>query len=248
MMLGKTEQEYLAQIVLIVITNCAVLPSVFVCWKRKLYFEMIVGLGTGITSIFYHVGEVLEEWNVPHSHKWTDCTGMTPGNWHRLDNIFAVMTLNSLFFYLADFQSDKRKEFVRWATLFWTLWCQERGPWNVMYTVVPIVTAIVVTLFVKVVIERHRPRYNHHALAGSALLIAGFVFFSLGLDDKKDWLRMRHSLWHCFAGLATYFFAHCVDTTHTSTSSPSKTRKKKKGAKNGKTMSNGVGYLHVKVA
>ena len=110
----------------------------------------------------------------------------------------------------------------------------------------PLGTGIVVTIFIKVFIERRAPRYNHYVLVGGVLLFAGFVFFSLGLDDKKDWLRMRHSLWHCCVGLSTAFFVDCIVP-----SPPGQRYKRKKNYLAGQehvTNGNPDGYLRVKMA
>lgn len=57
---------------------------------------------------------------------------MTPGNWHRLDNVCAILTFQVLAIDYARFQHNNTKEGVRWALLMLCLWCQEKGPWNVM--------------------------------------------------------------------------------------------------------------------
>lgn len=53
--------------------------------------------------------------------------------------------------------------------------------------------------------------YNINRLIASIiiLVIAG-QFFINGLDEKNDYLRFNHGLWHMFAGLAHYWGMSCT--------------------------------------
>lgn len=51
---------------------------------------------------------------------------MTPGNWHRLDNVFAILSAQTMFIHFADFQTQEVNELVRWICLFITLFFQVR--------------------------------------------------------------------------------------------------------------------------
>lgn len=51
-------------------------------------------------------------------------TGMSSGNWHRLDNIFAILSAQTMFIHFADFQTQEVNELVRWICLFITLFFQ----------------------------------------------------------------------------------------------------------------------------
>lgn len=57
---------------------------------------------------------------------------MTPGNWHRLDNIYAILSFQFIALYYSVVQKKENRESLRWLFLLITLWCQERGPWQVM--------------------------------------------------------------------------------------------------------------------
>lgn len=134
---------------------------------------------------------------------------MTPGNWHRLDNIFGILSLDALMLHLASFTNPKTKELLTWLLLCITLWFQERSPWAVSHTLIPILITCVISLSYAFFIRSSRPRYNGNAAIGAVLLGIGFIFFALGLDDEHDWLRLYHGLWHSFAGLSAYFFFYC---------------------------------------
>jgi hypothetical protein len=57
---------------------------------------------------------------------------MTPGNWHRLDNICGILSFQFVALYYSAVTRPEREP-LRWALLLFTLWCQERGPWRVVY-------------------------------------------------------------------------------------------------------------------
>ena len=63
-----------------VLTNLAFLPAVVRCVRRRMAFEAVLGLATASASALYHVGDTTNR------RFW----GMNPGQWHRLDNVFAI--------------------------------------------------------------------------------------------------------------------------------------------------------------
>lgn len=58
---------------------------------------------------------------------------MTPGNWHRLDNVCAILSFQLLAVHFADIKDVDYRGGLRWALLLLALWCQEKAPWQILY-------------------------------------------------------------------------------------------------------------------
>jgi hypothetical protein len=78
---------------------------------------------------------------------------MSEGQWHRLDNIFAIQCFSTLFVYLAALPDLRTHLTVNFFSLGITIVTQEKDPWNVLYTVVPVVTVFLG--FLSVVVLRY---------------------------------------------------------------------------------------------
>jgi hypothetical protein len=78
---------------------------------------------------------------------------MSEGQWHRLDNIFAIQCFSTLFVYLAAVPDVRTHLTVNFLSLGITIVTQEKDPWNVLFTVVPVVTVFLG--FVSVVVLRY---------------------------------------------------------------------------------------------
>lgn len=132
--------------------------------------------------------------------------GMNAGNWHRLDNVFAILLAQSLFLYFANFEGSFYNDILRWVSLCVCLYFQELSPWNIVCTIVPILFSVII-LGVKLYISKERPQGNlrNTLFAFGFGSIAGFFFYK-GLNDAADYLRIYHGLWHFFAGISIYFF------------------------------------------
>ncbi len=101
----------------------------------------VVGLATLITSLLYHVCEVFEArycWGT----RPRKVLAMTCGQWHRLDNVFAILSLQLLCVHLLRVRmshSHPVQKALPWLAVAVTTWAQERGPWVLSHTVIPIV-------------------------------------------------------------------------------------------------------------
>lgn len=132
--------------------------------------------------------------------------GMDAGSWHRLDNVFAILSVQILFLYFADLKSTTMNDAVRWISLVVTLFCQQLSPWNIVCTIIPILFSSLI-MFGNYFITQQLPHLKSiNFILGFFTALLGIFFFQRGLDDENDYLRYNHSLWHAFAGLATYFF------------------------------------------
>jgi hypothetical protein len=86
--------------------------------------------------------------------------GMNEGQWHRLDNISAIMCMANLFIYFMDNRDTAFNDFLRLFFLFWCLVQQENGPWNLLNTVIPIVGALILPIIKHVFLSKTRPEFH----------------------------------------------------------------------------------------
>ena len=84
--------ENLATAFLTSTSNLAIIPALIIIHRQKLRFEASIGLFGLVSSCLYHYCE-------PTSSQFF---GMNGGNWHRLDNIGAIMCFANLFVYFMD--------------------------------------------------------------------------------------------------------------------------------------------------
>jgi predicted membrane channel-forming protein YqfA (hemolysin III family) len=135
--------------------------------------------------------------------------GMNAGSWHRLDNIYAILSVQSMFLYFADFKAATTNDAVRWLCLSLCLFFQELAPWNLLCTVLPILVAAFIMLS-KYIFTQQLPAFDRMNLVlGSLACIIGIIFFQRGLNEDIDYLRFNHAIWHAMAGIATYFWYRC---------------------------------------
>ena len=184
-----------------VATNLAFVPAFVRCVRRGLAFEAVLGLATAVTSALYHVGDTTNR------RFW----GMNPGQWHRLDNVFAIESLNSLVLTWMDLDAGPLRDALRWGSMVLTVAFQELGPWQLSCTPAPMAATALCFLCFLAAHPRHWRSYNRNMRRGVACMAVALFFFVLGLDEGKDFLRLSHGAWHCFIGAATYhFMGGCV--------------------------------------
>ncbi len=109
-------------------------------------------------------------------------------------------------------------------------YCQERAPWNINYTIVPIAIPIAILLGKMMYLARGSNHsvfdvlhwytrksphwlFNKHFNIGMFFMTVAMFFFVRGLDDENDYLRYNHGLWHLFVGFAFYFLFNAPDVT-----------------------------------
>ncbi len=99
-----------------------------------------------------------------------------------------------------------------YSTLMISLLTQEKDPWNITYTFLPMVIFEVLSIALRAYYWRKvEVKYNFKRLIASIIiLVVAGQFFINGLDEKKDYLRFNHGLWHMFAGVAHYFGMNCT--------------------------------------
>jgi hypothetical protein len=177
----------------VVVTNGFVAPLLIECIRSENYTELVIGFMTFLTSTLYHLCEALK----------IKIWGMNDGQWHRLDNVFMILSTQGLLFWIffaVDIkqtrlwdkketrEQDHSKHFMheqrvlnlfRWVSLAYTLTCQEKSPWNEFYTILPIVVAGVVALLrmLFLVPRQYKPRYNWKVISIGLIAMGFGIFF-----------------------------------------------------------------------
>mmetsp|Transcript_40461 Transcript_40461/g.63159 ORF Transcript_40461/g.63159 Transcript_40461/m.63159 type:complete len:88 (+) Transcript_40461:831-1094(+) len=58
---------------------------------------------------------------------------------------------------------------------------------------------------------RRKHEYNwRNFWIGLALMFVSFVFFARGLDDRNDYLRINHVIWHILIAASSFFLWRSV--------------------------------------
>jgi len=188
--------------VITVLTNASGIPVAIFTWRTGTICPAVIAIGTMAFSTLYHLADTIDN----------TVLGMTEGNWHRLDNIFAILSFISLQIYVLDatIEEDVMQR-VRMGLSMLTVVFQEIGPWQLECTLIPILVAT--SLFVVYLV--HNPtiraalgRNPEDAFRRAAIMLFfGVIGFIKGLNDATDWLRIAHGCWHFFTGLSFVFFA-----------------------------------------
>lgn len=192
---GYNTFEQILMVLLTGITNFGGIPSIIIMFKMKRYFQAHIGFFTIFTSFMYHSldsvdGELY----------------LNAGSWHRLDNIGAITGFMMLFCNLVDHQNHELNINLNMIALFIAILAQEKDPWNLNYTLVPITLSIIVFL-ISTRHKKRRPAYNKEMLGkGIFWILVAAVNFALGLDEFKDYLRFYHGLWHLCVGMSSFYF------------------------------------------
>lgn len=194
------------------ITNFICLPALYVLYQKRLVFQLHIAVFTMITSFMYHALD---------SVAWKSLY-LSTGNWHKLDNIGSIMCFVCLAVYLMDnLQKRPNNVYVSSHTcdtdlhlhligLFLTITMQTSHPWELQNTIVPILIYFGL-LLIKIAVYGGSRLNSYYSLRGGALLGIGVLCFSKGLDDRNDYLRIWHGLWHCSTGIASFYLWQMVD-------------------------------------
>eukprot|EP00929_Paragymnodinium_shiwhaense_P116279 TRINITY_DN85683_c0_g1_i1.p1 TRINITY_DN85683_c0_g1~~TRINITY_DN85683_c0_g1_i1.p1 ORF type:complete len:213 (-),score=23.28 TRINITY_DN85683_c0_g1_i1:4-642(-) len=182
-------------------TNFSMIPVIVVCWRLGLHYELVIGLMTMLTSATYHTCESLN----------VDFLGYNEGRYHHMDNVFAILSFMAIACQFAPHhQKASVREFVNTASVAIAVVAQLMSPWQVEYTVVPILVAVAY-MFLSMIIARRLPATNGYA-GKRALLFLGLAifFFVKGLDEGRDWLRLFHGGWHLSVGAFCYYAVYAA--------------------------------------
>lgn len=193
---GYNASEQLLMVLITGVTNFAGIPAVIMLFRTQRIFEGFLALFTVFTSFMYHAMESISAERI----------FLNEGEWHRLDNVGSITCFMMLFVHLMDFQDEKLDLKLYMTAFIITILAQEKDPWNLNYTIVPIVSYLVLFLLV-LIFRKRKPMINHRTHLKSLLWMVIAVFnFSQGLDEYKDHLRFFHGMWHMCVGISSFYF------------------------------------------
>ena len=191
-------------------TNFALVPGLVIPWKLGQPFQFWTGFFTFFTSFMYHYLESIDS-------KFY----MDNGRWHWLDNIGSIMQFIILAITLMD--NLDRKPDGSYASVHFsrtdlhlgmigfiiTLIMQFKHPWRLENTLIPILIFFAIMGIKNTFIRRPRIDWYYFNRGFSFMSIAA-VFFVLGLDENKDYLRFYHGMWHCFVGISSVYLRQMI--------------------------------------
>jgi len=110
---------------------------------------------------------------------------------------------------------DPRLDFqLQCLGLLISIWAQITDPWNIVYTLFPIVFMLVVGLILMMCKPKER-KYNFMVfINGLSCLIPGIALFYIGLNDDFDGpYRFCHGAWHVLVACSMFYLfqAKCKD-------------------------------------
>jgi len=186
------------------ITNFAGLPIVVQFYRKKQFYNVMIGLMTFVSSFMYHTMDSVDREDM----------FLSINEWHRIDNIGSICCFIMLAIYLMDNKNPNLDLALNLIGLMITLLCQEKAPWEIEYTAFPI--ALFGTLWILTAFC-FRPRktiYIKKMLAKGVVCFAFAVFgFVKGLDEFEDYLRLHHGMWHFLCGIASFYVWQCISGT-----------------------------------
>ena len=182
------------------LSHVAMVPAVLQLLQRKWMYEAFVTMFSGAMSFMYHTCQAFR----------TELF-LSELQWHRLDNIGCLLSFGMFWIYLSIIKDPVKDAYLKYASLFVAFVSQEKDPWNVTYTFVPIAMFALVPIFVHAAIHRRVPAYDwKNFAAGFGLLAVALPFFIAGLDDDNDPFRFYHGMWHVFGGIASLYLWRIV--------------------------------------
>jgi len=188
--------EQFLMVAITAVSNLAFTPALILLIRKKYYFPVFLGLFTEFTSFTYHFME---------SIALRKFLNMDEYQWHRLDNIGSITCFMSLAVFLMDNRNPELDIILNYTALIINLILQESDPWNLLTTVVPILSYFLL-IHIMAWKRNRSPVYNKKMHRyGFIGLVPGVICFYYGLDEFKDYLRFFHGCWHFFIGVSSFF-------------------------------------------
>ena len=94
---------------------------------------------------------------------------------------------------------------LNYTALIVVIILQESSPWEIWYTVVPILTYVSL-IFIVSYFRKRFPTYKNKKMfnKGFGWMLVGVFCFVMGLDEFKDYLRFFHGCWHFVVGISSF--------------------------------------------
>jgi hypothetical protein len=84
--------------------------------------------------------------------------------------------------------------------------CQERDPWNINYTLLPIGIFFTIYLLNRIFGKRGT-KFNRKMLRkGLCYYFSALPFFYFALNEYTDYLRIAHGVWHLVVSVGAFYF------------------------------------------
>jgi hypothetical protein len=199
------------------ITNLIPIPLLFrkkVLLKRHLIFEACLTAFTLLCSFAYHFCDSMDfdDW-ASHS-TLTYGLYIGEGKWHRLDNIGAILCFVVLLVHWTNYQNNSYAKLNKFIALFIVICCQEKDPWNMQYTIAPIVLQLIIMLLKWTYFDNWKtPTFNMYFVKRSIIWQSlAFLCFYKGLNEDTDPYRLFHGLWHMLAGIASVYHWQAIQS------------------------------------
>ena len=175
-------------------SNFWAIPGCIGVYQRGKYYHAFIGAMLITISTIYHF---VDSFHI-------DNFLFDDGHWHRLDNMASAQGFISLIVYFLDLKDPDKEELYNLIGFLVTLVCQEGYPWQIEFTLLPLLPFF--AMFIYKYFKTGFNITNRTALQrGRRYLLIAIIFFILGLDETKDYLRILHSIWHFFSAL-TFFY------------------------------------------
>ena len=177
------------------LSNISTIPGLFLMKYQGRIFSYYFSIFGIIVSFMYHLCESL------------DIIIFIPQlKWHELDNIAAIYCLNNLMLSFTKLGLNIEEiEKTNYLSTIFILIIQKRGPWDLTNTIIPIILCGIYVIYH--IIKYGFPDYYNRTqlIKGIIFFGTGLVMFIRGLDDLNDYIRIYHTLWHLFIGIASYY-------------------------------------------
>ncbi|RNF04151.1 hypothetical protein TraAM80_05302 [Trypanosoma rangeli] len=184
-----------------VVSHLPMIPTAYLFLQRRYVYEVCIAAFGLSSSLLYHTCQSFD------ATIFLDELG-----WHRLDNIAVLAWMGMWFVFICTFKDPVVERASKYFTLLVSIIFEEKDPWNLAYTVAPILVFACIPLVVFLYDGRLPVVDYRHLLAAALLMGLAVPFFIAGLNDAKDPCRIYHGLWHLLGGIASYFMWMMVKT------------------------------------
>ncbi|KAJ8604346.1 hypothetical protein CTAYLR_002525 [Chrysophaeum taylorii] len=200
--------DTVVELVAVVGSNLLFAAPVWELARRGRACEVLTGLALAVTSTLYHVCDTAR----------VEILSMNAGNWHRLDNVFTILSFGSLGpLLMGRAATQAQVDGFRAAVLVFGLFFQELNPWSLPCMLAPVCAASV--LYAAWAATYAARGHHRRRLAtrefwwACGVQVVSLACFARGLDHQngRDPRRLFHGAWHALNALAATLFVRALD-------------------------------------
>ncbi len=185
-----TQNERIIKVLLSFLSNMAFVPIVKIMYIHRRYFHFTIGIYLVICTFFYHLSDDLEISILFNVDKW-----------HRLDQIGSLTSLCLLLIYFMNVKEEKTMMMLQYSSILSVIFFQIQEPYQLVNIFGPLVLWFIVFLISLYYFGLAKINPTIPVFRTLLFLTIGCVSFLLGINDKEDYLRIYHSIWHVFISL-----------------------------------------------